>query len=658
MMTMPVDEFCSSGAQATSLRNSLDDEKRKMTKSNKQVGSAADQSGRNQPAHLNSGELAQNDVRMDINESARVLRRSGMVHKAVFNHSVEEEKEFFHDLEEETDIPEREASSRDDPGSPQMRGSGTLKYLIGGSIGLVAILVVVLGVTKLYTPKTNSAADTGVQPSGPVAGSLMGFVDGSVLTFVPDPEGTDNNGQKGFWISLFPITTYQYSLCVESGNCVEIPEGDTSETRSVQDPINYIQSSTDGTTNSGIIGPEIVGPDLIAGTSEIGTNYCAWLNGRVPTDAELASFQSMISNLNAGGQTQIQDDTVRGSNTGGETHIQDDTVRGVLNTGGETHIQDDTVRGLHCILDQPLPFPLFSKTSPYYSPGTSMQAMDAKVTGSQNFCQNGLGYETMDLSLPPDHSIQAWNSDEHTQCQQVDGNRLVCFGNSNSNPQLEVSIQCDSYGIFNCQPGTDLGVAGCSNNLLGGSIAGLEDWERDANGALVPLNGRQLPNGALTGHTTHPMQLINGVIVVESLTSNTQSGNDGSFNGSIASDCPQGYYLDQGLTGCTSLGPPQTQCLPGYHFNSQTATCESDLPGGNYPGCPAGQLFDLTTGVCDPDTTIISASRLIHTKTFQLNLPDCSNNSGKEGGGGGGSGGGCPPGQTYTCEPVCGCAPG
>ena len=100
--------------------------------------------------------------------------------------------------------------------------------------------------------------------------------------------------------------------------------------------------------------------------------------------------------------------------------------------------------------------------------------------------------------------------------------------------------------------------------------------------------------------------------------------------------CPVGFFADKAGSSCTSLGPSEPQCLDGFAFDAATKTCRAQKADGNYPGCPAGQLLDPSTGACDFETQIVSATELIHTQAFQVNLPDCS--TAKKNGGDGSNG--------------------
>ena len=305
----------------------------------------------------------------------------------------------------------------------------------------------------------------------------------------------------------------------------------------------------------------------------------------------------------------------------------------------------DLIGKVHCAVDDPRPRPQYFQTSPYYDASTSMAEMLAKPTGNQTFCQNGQGNATLDLALPANHSIQSVNGDGHTKCQQVGSNRILCGGDPGANPQIDVGLLCDAQGVFDCQPGSVLQSAACSNNMHPGAIAGMDDWEMDSNGALMPVNGHQLPNGAFTGPITHPLHLLNGVMVGQSLPGNALPSNGAPGNGApinglpgngspgngapgngllLPAVCPVGLFADGAAANCVSLGPSQPTCPDGFTFDGTTKTCKATKADGNYPGCPVGQLFDPSTGACDAHTQIVSATELIHTQTFQFNLPDCT----------------------------------
>ena len=425
----------------------------------------------------------------------------------------------------------------------------------------------------------------------------MAWVDGSLLVLVPLSGEGENTGQEAFWITSAPVTRHQHSLCVQGGDCQPLP-GETA----------------------GIVGPDIVGPDD-------GGGYCEWMGGRAPTAEETAAFARLA---------------VKASPEGAS-------------------LPD----GVYCVVDNPRPRPMYAQTSPFYDPVMPLEDMHAQPTGSETYCKNGTAYQILSLEIPEFHSIDSVEGEDGTSCQQVDANRVVCGGVPNSSPQVEVGLLCDGFEAIFCQPASELGATGCSNNmsevagmqdlhqdLAGADAAGIQDdtvrdfagmqdfhmddWELDANGALVPSNGHELPAGGLAGTITRPLNLINGVMVARSMVDEGQADDSGAGSGSVgyeaagrgavpAAACPVGFYLDG--QGCTSLGPSEPACLHGFTFDESSRTCKADTAEGSYPGCPLGQILDPSTGVCDPHTNWVSATQLHHAQTFQLKLPDCTDES-------------------------------
>jgi hypothetical protein len=268
---------------------------------------------------------------------------------------------------------------------------------------------------------------------------------------------------------------------------------------------------------------------------------------------------------------------------------------------------------------------MYFQTSPFYTPGTSMEAMHAQPEGSETFCKGGQAYQILSLTIPEYHSIESVVGTGDGRCEQVDAHRVICGGASNSSPQVEVGLLCNGFEAIQCQPGSQLGATGCGNNMV--DAAGMQDFHMDANGALVPLNGQQLPDGALTGGVFQNLQLVNGGLLPAVQKSLSSGDGAPTIGGLLPAVCPVGFYSDNGATACTSLGSSEPTCLDGFAFDDATKTCTSAETEGNYPGCPAGQIFDPSTGLCDTQTSFVSATELHHIQVLQVSLPDCSEKS-------------------------------
>lgn len=219
---------------------------------------SGNQSRTNDPPHPRSGPLSEEDLEPKIRKPSR-FHGPAEADTLDVNQDADDVREFVHALKEETDIPKLDAASRDEVELERLDYAtrhlpGPIKLISGGILGLLLILVLFLGLNKTSPrkiPATAIAAATTISTatetvsqgplfSGPQAGTIMALGDGSVLVFVPDPNGQDSNGQKGFWMTLRPITKHQYSLCVQSGQCLDIPDSDTAQVRPVETPVDTI----------------------------------------------------------------------------------------------------------------------------------------------------------------------------------------------------------------------------------------------------------------------------------------------------------------------------------------------------------------------------------------------------------------------------------
>ncbi len=484
------------------------------------------------------------------------------------------------------------------------------------------------------------------QTSGPKAGSLMGFVDGSTLAFVPDDaNGAEQNGKKGFWITLSPINNYQYSLCVQAGKCQ--PPSDPKAFKDYTDP-NMENSA---------VGSSAPPADLPL----MAESYCGWMQGQPVMPDQLTNFESMISgNFQASGihaeglaffRPNFED---RGLHAARFEYL-----------GLQSSPFDDFSRpALRCVVSSPRPMPLFAHTPIYNNPDTIMESMIAEVASSKQFCQNGVGYLTMDLNLVDEDnepiSIYKTNIDKYqtnidrsmssdgVTCETVTANRVVCFGRPGKTDSV-VGLLCDSKNDLACPVGFVAGETGCSSSLKPGAVPGFAGWELDASFNLVPTT--KLPDQAQHGPMIADLVVTHGVMVTHQLLSGS------SPVANHRAGCPAGYYFDEGLAGCASLGVPVNQCLAGFDLNPNSGCVAKDT-AWNYPGCPLYQVFDPVNGLCDPSSQTVSASMLVQYSVLPIVLPVCSPpdkptpTKDKNADDAGSSGSSCPAGQSYVCSGI------
>ncbi|MDP2776547.1 MAG: SUMF1/EgtB/PvdO family nonheme iron enzyme, partial [Anaerolineales bacterium] len=140
----------------------------------------------------------------------------------------------------------------------------------------------VIVVTATSLPPTAAQAPT-VQPTpslepvalaGPQSGAKMKWVDGSTLIYIPAGDFTMGDGINafahdvtldGYWIQETKVTNRMYEQCVKVGSCTP--------------PKQELGGAVFGN-------PQYTNHPVIGVTWDQGQAYCAWSQGRLPTEAE------------------------------------------------------------------------------------------------------------------------------------------------------------------------------------------------------------------------------------------------------------------------------------------------------------------------------------------------------------------------------------
>jgi formylglycine-generating enzyme required for sulfatase activity len=445
--------------------------------------------------------------------------------------------------------------------------------------------------------------------SGPVAGSVMSWMDGGSLVYVPAGEftmGSDGADDprhtvslSAYWISRTKITNRMYTLCVGVGVC----------------------SSPVATPGAAVYtNPAYADHPIVGVTWDQASAYCGWSGGRLPTEAEWekaargpgnqdypwGNEQPSCGLLNFGGCVDSTTSVVAYPNSASPfgaldlagnafewvmdwydsayyatSPIQDPTgaasgtyrvIRGssfesasvqvasaIRHYGAATYTSPDL--GFRCVVAQPINFPPYCQASPYQPVNaapvaSSCQAPVARVNGA--YCQSQTGYNM--VVLPPGTTYQVQTPGYTCVEDVVDGTIfLTCSGPDSTTGTITVcnSACGDPTPAPNqsavCDPGYTYDPA--TRQCL-----------------YTPLIGQSGPQGCPPGYALDST----GQVCRPTLGLDNQ--------------CPSGQYFDASFDGCT-LANGQANCnLYGLDNPSLAGTC--------YPGCPAGFGFDSAAQCC------------------------------------------------------------
>ncbi len=134
-----------------------------------------------------------------------------------------------------------------------------------------------------------------IVPDAPTIGSTISWFDTSTLVYVPggefvmgadEPEKQDFNPAHpvdvgGFWIYSTKVTREMYNLCVSLGQC-------TPAAANSNEPSSTLSGTALISFVSGPDGAEYALKDMPVTdvTWDQADNYCKWVGGRLPTEAE------------------------------------------------------------------------------------------------------------------------------------------------------------------------------------------------------------------------------------------------------------------------------------------------------------------------------------------------------------------------------------
>jgi len=420
-----------------------------------------------------------------------------------------------------------------------------------------------------------------VAVSGPQNGSVMKWVDGSTLIFIPAGDFTMGDGVyalshnvtlDGYWIQETKVTNRMYEQCVKVGAC---------------------------TTPSQVLGGPVFSNPEYGNHPVVGVNwdqaqaYCAWTQGSLPTEAQWekaargangnvypwGSAAPACGLLNFANCYKSTSDVKAFAAAGASPY-------GLLDMAGNT----------------------FEWVNDWYSENYYTTSPIANPTGpdsGQYRVVRGSSFETDDQLIAS--SIRRYN-------EPVDGQRDTGFRCVVPNPQpIAPYCQLSAFvpTVANVATSCDLpeGVVTNQYCFQGETYAEVQlsfgsTWEVRGTRLLCTeaINGgiRQLTcSGPETIESTNEIQVCN-----------TSCSNTASAAG-VSPVCESGYTLDP-ATGMCNYTPVLSQisvagCPVGYSMldrgGQQTCVVSKDANGF----CPAGLYFDELAAMCVPPNGETSA---------------------------------------------------
>jgi sulfatase modifying factor 1 len=475
--------------------------------------------------------------------------------------------------------------------------------------------------------------------SGPTAGSLMSWMDGSSLVYVPAGQftmgasGVDNPSHavslSAYWISRTKITNHMYTLCVGVGVC-----------------------SPPAVVSGGPVysNPVYADHPVVGVNWEQANAYCGWVGGRLPTEAEwekaargpggqtypwgnenpscdllnyagcLGSTSSVIAypesaslylTLDMAGNafewvwdwydasyyatSPIQDPpgadsgiyrVIRGSSFESDSTQLDSAIR---RPADPTSARRDT--GFRCVVQQPINFPPYCQASPYLpiaeipTPvANTCQAPVAQRIGPS--CKGKIASHTILLPLGSTYRVQSAGYD----CTSVIVNEMLqvtCTGPDATSGTLEV---CNSTCGEQPAPAASSQSAVCDPGYS------FDPATRQC--VYTPLAGQSGPQGCPPGYALDSTgQVCRPTIGLDN-------------------QCPSGQYYDSLFGGCVPANGQAncnfyglndaalaSTCYPGcpagFAFNSASQCCQAPAIG-LYPDCQPGLAYDPSLGACAP----------------------------------------------------------
>ncbi len=475
--------------------------------------------------------------------------------------------------------------------------------------------------------------------AGPDIGTIMEWVDGSLMVYIPSGEfimgqgGEDNPEHtvylRDFWIYRTKVTNQMYAGCVAAGGC-SAPENE---------PADYY------------LDPEHAEEPIIGVNWEQAATYCSWVEGALPTEAQwektargpdgniypwgdsapncdLLNFDSCLGSVSnvtdfPAGQSYYEALDMAGNTfewvldwydpTYYEASPSDDPygpelgeVKSVRSSSFESAAQQVPVAnrffldpekkrtdlGFRCVLIDPQPPAPFCVTASRLTSTPERSSSDcepAEVSEGNSFCRGTSAY----INIKTDNPLATITSGGGIlNCTQYQAGRLTC-GPFASETQVSFTVCAPG-----CEPSAAADLSGSEMYCMAGFVY------NPATGACELASITTDPRGAscAPGYQATPLGCLPTIHNI--------------------GGCGTGYYYDAALGACVPTGGASdcfpgytgypgedtcnTSCLEGYVYNADQGCCAPEdgsymVPGGGaIPACPAGYVYDTGANTCLP----------------------------------------------------------
>jgi formylglycine-generating enzyme required for sulfatase activity len=450
------------------------------------------------------------------------------------------------------------------------------------------------------------------EPTGPQAGSTLLYHDGSALVYIPAGEFEMGGGGKnnplhtvsldGFWIQKTEVTRRMYQMCLTDGSCTPGIEAKVT---------GYLE------TDTAYFDRPVVGLKF-----EQAQNYCAWIGGRLPTEAEweYAARGTTGSTYPWGNDEPTCDQANINNCVGGVTRATkyqtDKSPFGVLDMAGNVREWVSDYFDGNYYKDSPSQNPTGPAVGNYYViRGGGFASLVIETSATYRGFIKLIGYEAdlgfrcvvnnpvvyapyceasqyaqeVQTTLPTDRcepGISEPKRENQSACGvigTVDGGKII-------------SIVPVLPGRLECQVTDDQHFTCSGGGKDGYPLTACVTCDADSSN-VVPILECPLNYALMDG--TNTCEYVGGP-VPDYCPPNSIPLNENQcvYQQVQAGNCAMGSYFDEGMQACVTIAQTPRECRDGFNYDFDKACCEEGI-ALKYPVCGDDEYYSAEYG-CMP----------------------------------------------------------